>query len=112
MDATHATAESALERDATATAALVTIAAKLLARDAPIVLQDVTHASAQWMLARNPAKNARTVESPNLVVTLASAENAREKAATAIAAQRTPAAMLPARDARTALRAVSPASAP
>lgn len=112
MDATHATAESALERDATATAALVTIAAKLLARDAPIVLQDVTHASAQWTPARNPAKNARTVESPNLVVTLASAENAREKAATVIAAQRTPAARLPARDARTALRAVSPASAP
>merc|ERR1712127_954943 len=94
------------------TAALVTIAAKLLARDAPIVHQDVTHASAQWMLARNPAKNARTVESPNLVVTLASAENAPEKAANAIAAQRTPVARLPAEDARTALRAVSPASAP
>ena len=56
--------------------------------------------------------SARTAQNLRPVATLASAENAPEKAANAIAAQRTPVARLPAEDARTALRAVSPASAP
>jgi len=112
MDATHATVESAPERAATAIAAQVMTAAKLPARGVPIALQDVTHASAPWTPARNPAKNARTVESLNLVVTPASAENAHETAATVIAAPRTPVVKLPVKAARTVPRGASLASAP
>jgi len=110
--ATHATAVSAPEKDAIATAAQVTTAVKLPAMDVSIVLQDVTHASAQWTNARKYAKNATTAERASPGVTHVSVESAPETAVTVIAARRTPVARLLVKDARTVLKAVSLASAP